>query len=313
MDAVVAGSGADGTGSGGAGSAAAGEGSAGNAAAGSGGRVPSAATGTLPAIEDPAKPGQFTAVWEEGKGPGSNYTTITPKELAQSERKHPILIWGPGAGAYPEIYKSLLDHIATHGFVIVSYNTTPQGPELNEGIDWILEESKRDGSPFYNKLDTAKIAMGGQSAGSLATFQAGGDERLTTTLHINGGTFDGNVSELKRPALFICGDDPAVSGGDGTWESDLARPNCDRDFETIDIPVWYGIVVGSSHTTVIDNPMSGRPTGAQEIKQAYLAANAAWLRWQLAGDETMKAFFVGSDCTYCKDKATWLVQQKKLQ
>jgi len=313
MSSLVAGSGGAGTGSGAAGVGGAGNAAAGNAAAGSGGALPSAATGTLPAIEDPAKPGQFTPVWEEGKGPGSNYTTITPKELAQSELKHPILIWGPGAGAYPEIYKSLLDHIATHGFVIVSYNTTPQGPELNEGIDWILEESKREGSPFYNRLDTDKIAMGGQSAGSLATFQAGGDERLTTTLHINGGTFDGNVSQLKKPALFICGDDPAVSGGDGTWESDLARPNCDRDFETIDIPVWYGVVVGSSHTTVIDNSMSGMPAGAPEIKQAYLAANAAWLRWQLAGDETMKAFFVGSDCTYCKDKATWLVQQKKLQ
>ena len=293
----------------GSGVAAAGSG----AEAGSGSVAPTAPTGTLPAIDDPAKPGKFTAVWEEGKGPGGNYTTITPKELAQSELKHPILIWGPGAGAYPEIYKSLLDHIASHGFVIVSYNSTPQGPELNEAIDWTLEESQRDGSPFFNKLDTTKIAMGGQSAGSLATFQAGGDDRLTTTLHINGGTFDGNVSNLKKPALFICGDDPAVSGGDGTWESDLARPNCDRDFETIKIPVWYGVVVGSSHTTVIDNAMSGMPAGTPAEKLAYLAADVAWLRWQLAGDETMKALFVGADCGYCKDKTTWLVKQKDLK
>jgi hypothetical protein len=261
---------------------------------------------------DPGEPGRFTPEWKADVGPGSNYTTITPKELAQSEIKHPILIWGPGAGAYPEIYKSLLDHIASHGFVIVSYNTTPQGPELNEGIDWIEAESKREGSPFFNKVDTTKIAMGGQSAGSLATFQAGGDKRLTTTLHINGGTFDGNVSRLIKPALFICGDDPAVTGGDGTWESDLARPNCDRDFESIKIPVWYGVVVGSSHTTVIDNPQSGMPMGSPEIKKAYLAADAAWLRWQLAGDETMKELFVGPDCGYCTQSATWLVKQKGL-
>lgn len=273
----------------------------------------SAATGVLPPVVDPGEPGSFTPVWEEGAGPGGNYTTIVPMELAQSEIKHPILIWGPGAGAYPEIYKSLLDHIASHGFVIVSYNTTPQGPELNEGIDWIEAESQREDSPFFNKVDTTKIAMGGQSAGSLATFQAGGDERLTTTLHINGGTFDGNVSRLIKPALFICGDDPAVSGGDGTWESDLARPNCDRDFENIDIPVWYGVVVGSSHTTVIDNPQSGMPTGSPEIKKAYLSADAAWLRWQLAGDETMKELFVGASCGYCTQTSTWLVQQKGLE
>jgi hypothetical protein len=284
------------------------------AAAGSGGGTApvSGATGSLPAITDPGEPGQFTPVWKESEGPGGNYTTIVPMELATSERKHPILIWGPGAGAYPEIYKSLLDHIVTHGFVIVSYNTTPQGPELNEAIDWIVEQSTSSSSPFNGKLDTTKIAMGGQSAGSLATFQAGGDERLTTTLHINGGTFDGNVRNLKKPAFFVCGDDPAVSGGDGTWESDLARPNCDRDFENIEIPVWYGVVVGSSHTTVIDNPMSGMPQGDPGIKKAYLASAAAWLRWQLAGDETLKTLFVGQDCGYCKDSATWLVQQKEL-
>lgn len=292
-------------------------GSAGNAAGG-GGTVAAAGSGGSPQAGsaapsvDPSKPGMFTPTWEEGVGPGSNYTTITPIELAQSELKHPILIWGPGAGAYPEIYKSLLDHIASHGFVIVSYNSTPQGPELNDGIDWIIEESERDGSPFYNKLDTTKIAMGGQSAGSLATFQAGGDERLTTTLHINGGTFDGNVSRLKKPAFFVCGDDPAVTGGDGTWTSDLARPNCDRDFENIEIPVWYGVVIGSSHTSVIDNAMSGMPAGSEAIKQAYLASNVAWLRWQLGGEPEMKALFVGPDCGYCKDSATWLVQQKGL-
>lgn len=312
---IAAGSGGGSAGvMGAAGSAAsaAGGGAAGSGAAGSGSTAPGASTGSLPPIDDPAKPGKFTAVWEEGKGPGGNYTTITPMELAQSELKHPILIWGPGAGAYPEIYKSLLDHIATHGFVIVSYNSTPQGPELNDAIDWTLEESKREGSPFFNKLDTTKIAMGGQSAGSLATFQAGGDDRLTTTLHINGGTFDGNVSNLKKPALFICGDDPAVSGGDGTWESDMARPNCDRDFANIKIPVWYGVVIGSSHTTVIDNAMSGTPAGTPAEKLAYLAADVAWLRWQLAGDETMKALFVGPDCGYCKDTKLWLVQQKGL-
>jgi hypothetical protein len=142
--------------------------------------------------------------------------------------------------------------------------------------------------------------------------RANADSVAFLPLHLNGGTFDGDVSKLKKPALFICGDDPAVTGGDGTWESDLARANCDRDFMSIDIPVWYGIVIGSSHTTVIDNPMSGMAAGNAALKTAYLAADAAWLRWQLAGDESMKALFVGPDCGYCKQPQAWLVMQKGL-
>lgn len=304
--------------------------SAGNAAAGNGGSAAADAgsdenagdagsdgakaldTGTLPAITDPTEPGAFTPKWESNVGPSSSYTTIAPSELAMSELKHPILIWGPGAGATPEIYKSLLDHIASHGFVIVSYNSTPQGPELNAGIDWIISESMRDGSPFFGKVDTTKIAMGGQSAGSLATFNAAKDERLTTTVHINGGTFDGNVMNLIRPAFYICGDDPSVTGGDGTWESDLARPNCDRDFMGTTVPVWYGVVIGSSHTTVIDNPLDEMPAATSDIKKAYLGATVAWLRWQLAGDQQLKASFVGPSCGYCTQKDKWLVQQKGL-
>jgi hypothetical protein len=305
-----------------AGAGAAGNGTAGSAAgsggtAGGGGAMAAAGapapdmtmTGGLPAIMDPGMPGPFKSKETANVGPMGNYTTFQPEELGKDGIKHPILIWGPGAGAYPDIYKTLLDHVATHGFVVVSYNSTPQGPELNAEIDWIVAESKKETSQYFNKVDTTKIAMGGQSAGSLATFAAAKEDRILTTLHINGGTFDGNVSNLEHPAFFVCGDDPNVTGGDGTWMSDLARPNCDADFKNAKVPVWYGVVIGSSHTTVIDQ-------GAMDIdplKKLYLASTVAWLRYQLTGDATMKALFVGDDCGYCKDTKAWKVQQKDLK
>jgi hypothetical protein len=269
-------------------------------------------TGTLPAITDPAMPGPFKVKRTNNVGPMSSYTTFEPEELGKDGIKHPVLSWGPGAGSNPDIYLTLLNHITTHGFVIISYNSTPQGPELSDGIDWIIEQAKKEGSPYYNKLDITKIAMGGQSAGSLATFQAAGDDRLTTTLHINGGTFNhDDAKKLKKPAFFICGDDPSKTGGDGTWESDLARPNCDADFMTATVPVWYGVVIGSSHTTVIDNPLA-TDTMMDPLKTHYLASSVAWLRWQLAGDQVMKALFFGPDCGYCKQPMVWEVKQKGL-
>jgi dienelactone hydrolase len=259
-------------------------------------------------------PGHFTPLETDNVGPNGDYTTIAPKELGEGEIKHPILVWGPGAGAWPGIYQTLLNHIASHGFVIVSYNSTPQGPELMTAIDWIVAESTRDGSPYFNKVDTTKIAAAGQSAGSLATFVVADDPRLTTTMHINGGTFDPHtdVMKLVKPALFVCGDDPAVTGGDGTAVSDLARPNCDYDFEHANAPVWYGDVIGASHTTVIDNPLSGTNAADDPLMKHFLAATAAWLRWQLAGDQVMKALFVGPSCGFCMETSAWKVQQKNL-
>lgn len=270
-------------------------------------------TGTLPPVTDPGATGPFTPETTGNIGPGGNYTAIEPKELGKDGIKHPILIWGPGAGASPPIYKTLLDHIASHGFVVISYNTTPQGPELTSAIDWIEMESTRQGSTYFDKVDTKKIAAGGQSAGSLATFNAANDPRWVTTLHINGGTFAPHtaVANLVKPAQFICGDDPSVTGGDGTWTSDLARPNCDIDFQMATAPVWYGVVIGASHTTIIDNPLAGSST-PDPLKKPFLAATVAWLRWQLALDLTMKPLFVGANCGYCMQKSAWLVQQKNL-
>ena len=75
------------------------------------------------------------------------------------------------------------------------------------------------------------------------------------------------------------------------------------------VPVWYGVVVGSSHTTVIDQGTMG----VDPLKQLYLASTVAWLRYQLTDDAMMRALFVGNDCGYCKDTKAWLVQQKDLK
>jgi len=133
-------------------------------------------------------------------------------------------------------------------------------------------------------------------------------------MHINGGTFDPHTDVMKviHPALYVCGDDPSVTGGDGTSVSDLARPNCDYDFAHTNAPVWYGDVIGASHTTVIDNPLSNTKASDDPLMKQFLAATAAWLRWQLADDQTMKALFVGPSCGFCTQTSAWQVQQKGL-
>ena len=63
---------------------------------------------------------------------------------------------------------------------------------------------------------------------------------------------------------------------------------------------------------MIDDAGGTTPTATNPMKKAYLAANAAWLRWQLAGDQQMKALFVGPSCGFCTKTSEWLVQQRDL-
>jgi hypothetical protein len=274
--------------------------------AGGGGSAGTATeTGVLPKITDPGQKGPFTPTTVSSTGPMNGYSAIYPMELGQNGLKHPIVVWGNGAATSTPVYATLLNHLASHGFAILSYNSTPQGPQMTAAIDWMVAESTRQGSTFAGKLDTTSIAAMGHSAGSLATFQIASDMRLKTTMHLNGGTFDPHtdIKNLKMPAAFICGE----PGGDGLLNGDVARPNCDIDFMNATTPVWYGDVKGASHMTValaaVTDPM---------MAKGFLAATVGWLRWQLAGDTTMKKLFVGSSCDLCMNASVWTVQQKNL-
>jgi hypothetical protein len=280
-------------------------GSEGGALGPDGGGGVTAATGIFPAVMDPGVAGPFTPTTTTGTGPNGNYTAIYPKELGQGGVKNPIVIWGDGAVLTPSSYPVLLNHIASHGFAILAYKATPQGSDMTAAIDWMIAEDARQGSVFYGKLDTTKIAAMGHSAGSLATFAIANDPRLTTTMHLDGGTMAPHTDEknLTKPAAFICGD----SGGDGLVTGDVARPNCDVDYQNATTPVWYGDVIGASHLTVCGN------SATNPKLKAFLTATAGWLRWYLAGDQTMKTLFVpATTCTLCTQTSVWTVQEKNL-
>lgn len=278
------------------------------------GALATSTTGTLPPVADLTTSGPFTPIVTENIGPDQAFTGIGAMELGKGGIKHPVFVWSNGGGIGPDVYKTLLDFLASHGIFVMSYNSTAQSTELKGAVDWVISETARPDSPYYNKLDATRIAAGGQSYGSLGAFWIADDPRLTTTVHINGGTLDDHADEKKlvKAALFLCGDDPDAVGGDGFSKGDVARPNCDADFQLATTPVWYGDVIGSSHTTIIDDPL-GNSSPDDPLKKRYLAATLAWLRWQLTNDQTMKPLFVGMDCGFCMQTTTWKVQQKNLQ
>lgn len=262
----------------------------------------------FPSVTDFAGPGPYMGVTMSGSGPGGGYTVYHPEELAPGGAKNPIVGWMSGGSTNPSAYP-LLPHLATHGFVVVASNTTPGigeevalGQEIIAGIDWAIAENARPDSPFFEKLDTTKLASMGYSMGSLATFTIANDPRLTTTIHISGGNMvTERVENLHAPAAFFCGIPGDANCNILSDACDIAAANCDTDFAAATTPVFYGNFPGG-HLGILSEPNQG----------AIHTEVTAWLRWQLMLDATIAPRFVGDQCSVCKDSRWQKVQQKNL-
>lgn len=230
--------------------------------------------GSLPAVSSIEVNGPFTTTEHRNVGPAGDAWVVHPSSLASNNFLHPIFVWGPGAGTGPEDYDFFLDRIASHGFVVFSEVSTGDGDEMVDGLDWLIAENNRPSSRYYQKLDTSKIAFGGHSRGSLSTFGAAGDPRLTTTIHVAGGSFDGNgPNSLFQPTLYIAGEDDT-----------LATPNMEEDYDNTNVPVFFTIIDDTNHNLAA---RQGMP------------AIVAWLRWHLAGETERADMFLDFNCYFC--------------
>lgn len=242
--------------------------------------------------------GPFTAVTVLETGPGNVNTLFHPEELAADDTPNPIIVWGNGGGTAPDWY-AMLPFLATHGFVVIAPNNEfVSGPELRAALDWIIEQNDDQSSNFYNKLDTEHVGAMGYSNGSLAVYDmldAEDPPDLVTTVHVSGGTWEDQPMDpvLKEPGptAYLCDDTPLDQGG--------TKENCDRDFEVVEVPCFYGSLLGAIHVQVPFEPFMGR----------IARAATAWFQWHLMGDGSKESVFLGDDCEMCQD-SYWSVQRK---
>ncbi|MFI8194300.1 hypothetical protein ACIF8T_37185 [Streptomyces sp. NPDC085946] len=230
--------------------------------------------GTLPPVTDVTAPGPYTVTIDTTAGPGGDGWLVYPANAGQNGVNHPVLVWGPGAGSDPAAYEDMLRQWASHGFVVYSEVSSSSGDYMVDALDWIEDQNASPSSPLYQDIDTSEVAFGGHSRGSIGTFDVADEPRLETTIHVAGGSFDGNGPDnLRNPALYIGGDD------------DFATSNVERDYVNTDVPVWFTVLNGTDHIAATRN--------GQHII-------TAWLRWHLADEEFRRTRdFLSSGCTFC--------------
>ena len=178
--------------------------------------------------------------------------------------------------------------------------------QLIDALDWALAQNVRQDSPYFGKLDSAQIAVMGQSCGGLQAIDAAHDQRVKTLAVWNSGAFpeDKRALELKAnratkaglkslrvPTLYVSGD-----------STDMAFVNAEDDVARIDgVPLLRAWRAQTGHGGTYREPDGGD----------FAVVAVGWLRWQLKGDQTAAGLFVGADCGLCR-RPEWHLKKKNI-
>lgn len=247
------------------------------------------------------------------------HTIFRPNDLSPfgKKAKLPIIAWGNGACANsPWEHVNFLSEVASHGFLVIAIGPMPaQGQRggggqtkatmLTDAINWAIAQNADKTSPYYQKLDVAKIAAAGMSCGGLQTLEVAPDTRLTTVMICNSGIIGeggrgmggmpaltkAHLEKLRTPVIYILG-----------GERDIAYNNGMDDFKRINnVPVFAAnLDVGHGGTY-------SRPHGGEFAKVA-----TAWFQWQLKGDKQAATMFEGEPSGVAQ-MAGWKVEKKNIR
>jgi hypothetical protein len=223
----------------------------------------------------------------------SLYTVFRPANWVEGET-YPIITWGNGTCAYPGSYSAVLGHVASHGFVVVASNGrfVSNGAQKN-ALDFMFAANDDQTSPYYHRLDTAKVGAMGHSQGSAATATvAASDARIKYVILFNGG------ASAAKPFLAISGDRDI---GAPTVASYAAGTNG----APMGAYIFYHKILQTTGTITGHLVLMMQP-------DRVVDATTGWWQYMLKGDTKARDLFVGSSCGLCGKSADFDYGEKGL-
>ena len=212
-----------------------------------------------------------------------------PEQLS-NDRKHAVVVWGPGGGTEPGAYGGIIRRLASHGFVVIALRESPgNATQAIPALNWLEKKNNDPNDPLYQKLDMTKVGCSGHSMGGLESEQALiKDDRVITAMLNNSGdlghTAMSQVSTSKTVGIVY---------GEGGME----RPNAEADYNNqgVKAPACLIKMTGGQGNECQQGECGwGHGSGPW----GGMAATVAWMRWHLGGEDNRKADFVGSSGKY---------------
>ncbi|MFN3581425.1 MAG: alpha/beta hydrolase family protein [Pseudomonas sp.] len=246
----------------------------------------------FPAVSNFAASGPFST---SNANEGPSCTIYRPRTLGANGVKHPIIIWGNGTGGSPTTYRGLLNHWASHGFVVAAARTSDagSGQEMIACLDYLVEQNGRATGTYAGQLNVNRVGASGHSQGGGGTIMAGRDSRITVTApfqpYVLGlGHVSSSQSQQHGPMFLMTGSSDTLAG-----PTLNGRPV----FRNANVPVFWGNLRGAGHFVPVGDAGD------------YRGPSTAWYRFHLMGDQNAESTFYGSNCLLCND-SNWEVQKK---
>ncbi len=254
---------------------------------------PSPGTGTgFPGVSDFAATGSYSVT---NSNVNTTCAVYRPSTLGANGVRHPIILWGNGTGSSPSTYAALLNHWASHGFVVAAARTSNAGSgnEMIACLDYLITQNGRSTGTFSGKLDVNRVATAGHSQGGGGSIMAAQDSRVSASAPfqpytIGLGHKTSSQSNQSGPMFLMTG------GGDT-----IAIPSLNAlpVFNRANVPVFWGERRSVSHFEPVGNGGDFR------------GPSTAWMRYQLMDDQSAEGTFYGSNCGLCSDR-NWDVRRK---
>lgn len=229
--------------------------------------------------EEEKNQGEVTC--KERTGADGGAILCWPKQLS-NDRKHGVVVWGPGGGTEPGAYKGMIDRLASHGFVVIALSSSPgDASKAGAAINWLkgLNDSGNPVAELKGKIDTNTIGCSGHSMGGLESEQAVIKFNEVKTAFLD------NSGDLGHTAMSNC--PPTKTIGVCYGNEGMERGNAEADYGNpgVKAPACSLMMDGSNH-------------GHGSCPWDGMAATVAWMRWHLGGEDFRKNDFVSAGGKY---------------
>jgi pimeloyl-ACP methyl ester carboxylesterase len=216
-----------------------------------------------------------------------------PADLGASGFRHPVITWGNGSLTPTTHYARILRHLASWGFVVVATQSTwtGSGDAILAAARFLVEQNDDPSSRFYRRLDVTNVGAAGHSQGAYgalsAALKSGGLIRTVIPIGLPD-TFwlsplhAADLSDLTQAVFFV--------GGGNDW---LATPVGALQYvEQVPGAVAVALLRRGPHDGIVNDA------------PGYLGYVTAWMMYQLRGDTTAAAAFVGPQAEI-SENAEW--------
>lgn len=200
---------------------------------------------------------------------------------------HPLIVWANGSGVPTERYAYFIRHLASWGFVVVASrdDMTGDGSTAVDAANFMLNAANTSDSPFFGKLDTARVGVTGHSQGGGAAMGLFARQEqpfsVYVAIHPAPSFFcyvfcnylPGDLRNAHSGAILYLQSLGDGGAGDTRSYYDSSPDTAIKAF---------GVLENAKHDDVMGSPHCNSPNCITGV-YGYLGYSTAWFMWHLQG------------------------------